>query len=107
VGDVARGEYLVRGIGLCADCRSHRKADGEYDENIWLLGAALPFKPTVEMPAWAEVASLLIQLQVAGISLTPTLSDGYRFGCWLTGAAMAATAIALSSRRTARDQWSR
>jgi hypothetical protein len=51
----------------------------------------------------AQVASLLIHREVSGISLSPTLGDGYRFGCWAAGAAMIAAAIVLSSRKATRE----
>lgn len=53
---VKRGEYLVNNVGLCADCHSPRNEKGEYVRNKWLMGSPLFFKPTVPMPAWAEVA---------------------------------------------------
>lgn len=72
--DVVRGEYLVRGVGLCADCHSQRNADGKFDESTWLLGAAIPFKPTIEMPAWAEVA-----VPIAGLPTIPTDEEAVAF----------------------------
>lgn len=52
---VERGRYLVNNVGLCADCHTPRNERGEYIQELWLEGAALPFKPTVEMP-WAPAA---------------------------------------------------
>ncbi len=70
--ELARGEYLVTRVGLCADCHSPRRADGSFDPDLWLRGAALPFRPTVEMP-WAEVAPPLAGLP----SMAP--EDAVRF----------------------------
>lgn len=52
---VARGEYLVGGVGLCADCHTPRNEKGEFIREHWLLGSALGFQPVAEMP-WAPVA---------------------------------------------------
>jgi len=52
---VERGRYLVNNVGLCADCHTPRNERGEFIQQLWLEGAPLPFKPTVEMP-WAPVA---------------------------------------------------
>ena len=46
---------------MCTDCHAQRLPSGEFDRNNWLLGGALPFRPTVDMP-WAEVA-----LPIAGL----------------------------------------
>ena len=51
-----RGEYLVHGIGLCADCHSPRNPDGSFVAERHLTGSAIPFAPTVPMPAWAAAA---------------------------------------------------
>jgi mono/diheme cytochrome c family protein len=50
-----RGSYLVESVGLCADCHTPRTEKGALDRSRWLLGAALPFSPTVPMP-WAPAA---------------------------------------------------
>lgn len=57
-GDAARaalGRHLVRDVALCADCHSPRLPTGAFDESRWLLGAAIPFRPTIDMP-WAFAA---------------------------------------------------
>ena len=51
---VARGEYLVTGIGGCNDCHTLMTAQGP-DMAQSLQGATLIFAPTVPMP-WAPVA---------------------------------------------------
>ncbi len=43
-----------------------------------------------------QVAAALGKPGVASIQLNPTLSEAYRFGCWLSGTAMIIAAIALS-----------
>ena len=59
---VERGRYLVNNVGLCADCHTPRNERGEYIQELWLEGAALPFAPTVPMP-WAPAAP-----PIAGLS---------------------------------------
>lgn len=53
---LARGEYLVEKVGMCADCHSTRNERGQIVRETHLGGAALPFAPTVPMPVWAPVA---------------------------------------------------
>jgi len=53
---VARGKYLVEGVGLCGDCHTPRNEKGEPMNDQWLKGATLDFKPTVPMPVWADKA---------------------------------------------------
>ena len=52
----------------------------------------------------AQVAQVLVERDGGSISLSPTMTGTYRFGCWLTGTAMAVAAIALSERSGRRDQ---
>ena len=59
---LARGKYIVEGVGMCADCHSPRNEKGEYVKERWLQGAAITFKPTVPMPFWAEAAPPLAGL---------------------------------------------
>lgn len=66
-GLIARGEYLVKGIGLCSDCHAPRNERGEFIKAQWLMGSPLPFAPTVPMPAWAPVAP-----PIAGL---PTMTE--------------------------------
>jgi mono/diheme cytochrome c family protein len=61
-GAIARGKYIVEGVGMCADCHSPRNEKGEYVKERWLQGAAINFKSTVPMPAWAEAAPPLAGL---------------------------------------------
>ncbi len=66
-GLVARGRYLVEDVIGCADCHAPRNERGEFIKAQWLMGAPLPFAPTVPMPAWAPVAP-----PIAGL---PTMTD--------------------------------
>jgi mono/diheme cytochrome c family protein len=69
----ARGQYLVEGIGLCADCHSPRDEKGQFVTAHWLRGAPIGFTPAVPMPVWAPVAP-----PIAGL---PSMSaeDAVRF----------------------------
>ncbi|MEZ0216761.1 MAG: cytochrome c [Rariglobus sp.] len=53
---LARGQYLVQNVGMCADCHTPRGPGGVFDQSRWLQGSVLGFAPTVPMPAWAEAA---------------------------------------------------
>jgi len=53
---VRRGDYLVNQVGLCTDCHSPRDEHGAFLKGKHLLGAQIPFAPTVPMPAWAVAA---------------------------------------------------
>jgi mono/diheme cytochrome c family protein len=61
--EIERGRYLVEGVGMCIDCHSPRLQTGEYDRSRWLMGAPLPFAPTVPMPAWAPAAPSIAGLE--------------------------------------------
>jgi mono/diheme cytochrome c family protein len=51
---VARGQYLVQGIGGCNDCHTPMTPQGP-DMAHSLQGATLIFAPTIEVP-WAPIA---------------------------------------------------
>jgi len=53
---LARGKYLVEGIGMCADCHTPGDVRGQSPKERWLTGATLGFKPIVPMPVWADTA---------------------------------------------------
>jgi mono/diheme cytochrome c family protein len=53
---VARGKYLVEGVGMCGDCHTPHDEKGEPVKGQWLKGAPLAFKPSVPMPVWADNA---------------------------------------------------
>lgn len=58
---LARGHYLVFRTGLCIDCHSPRNEKGEHIESQHLMGAPIPFAPTVPMP-WVTAAPRLAGL---------------------------------------------
>lgn len=47
---VERGEYLVRSVGMCADCHTPRDSHGALIESAWLHGAPVDFRPLHPMP---------------------------------------------------------
>ena len=51
---VARGKYLVEGIGMCGDCHTPHTEKGEPIKEQWLKGSPLDFKPTAPVPNWAD-----------------------------------------------------
>lgn len=59
---VARGRYLVENAIGCADCHSARDQRGQIIAAQHLMGAPLPFAPTVPMPAWAAVSTSIVDL---------------------------------------------
>jgi hypothetical protein len=74
-----RGRYLTYQVGLCIDCHSPRDARGEHIEHLQLMGAPIPFVPTVPMP-WSPAAPRIAGLP-AGHSeddLTHFLVTGQR-----------------------------
>jgi len=74
---VARGEYIVKRVGLCSDCHAPRNERGEFITAQWLKGSALPFAPTVPMPAWANAAP--------GIAGLPTMTSDQAVNFLMTG----------------------
>jgi mono/diheme cytochrome c family protein len=54
VGKIARGKYLVENTSMCHDCHTPRNEKGELIKEQSLKGMALPFKPAVPMPVWAD-----------------------------------------------------
>lgn len=59
---IARGEYLVKGIGQCADCHTPFSDKGEPMMDKWLQGCKLTFAPTVPMPVWADTSPAIAGL---------------------------------------------
>jgi mono/diheme cytochrome c family protein len=53
---LARGKYLVEGVGMCSDCHSARNQKGEVPQDQYLKGATLGFKPMGPAPNWANTA---------------------------------------------------
>jgi mono/diheme cytochrome c family protein len=71
---VARGKYLVEGVGLCADCHTPHNERGEPDRARWLIGAPIAFQPLQPIPGWANVAP-----SIAGLPNGWTDADMIRF----------------------------
>ncbi|MBL9216511.1 MAG: c-type cytochrome [Opitutaceae bacterium] len=59
---LARGRYLVQGVGLCIDCHSPRDEKGQFIPGQVLKGAPIGFVPAAPMPAWGAVAPALAGL---------------------------------------------
>ena len=53
---IARGEYLVKAIGQCADCHTPMTATGAFVMDKWLQGKKLEFAPLVPIPIWADTS---------------------------------------------------
>jgi mono/diheme cytochrome c family protein len=53
---IARGEYLVKGIGQCGDCHTPFTMTGGFVMEKWLQGKKLEFGPLVPIPFWADSA---------------------------------------------------
>jgi mono/diheme cytochrome c family protein len=51
---VERGEYLVKGIGMCGDCHTPFTPTGAFVMNKWLQGKKLEFGPLFPVPIWAD-----------------------------------------------------
>lgn len=60
---IARGEYLIKGIAGCGDCHTPFNERGELVQEKWLQGATLTFGPLVPMPAWAKQAPRIAGLE--------------------------------------------
>ncbi len=53
---IARGEYLVKGIGQCGDCHTPLTLTGGFVMDKWLQGKKLEFGPLVPIPIWADTS---------------------------------------------------
>ena len=53
---IARGEYLVKAIGQCADCHTPMTATGAFVMDKWLQGKKLEFAPLIPIPIWADTS---------------------------------------------------
>jgi mono/diheme cytochrome c family protein len=51
---IARGEYLVKGLAGCGDCHTPMNEKGEAVMDEWLHGTKLFFGPLVPIPNWAS-----------------------------------------------------
>jgi mono/diheme cytochrome c family protein len=79
---VARGQYIVEGLGKCADCHTPMSPKGEPDMTQWLMGSELIFQPTVPIPNWSSVAPAIAGLpgwedeEAATLLMTGKKPDG-------------------------------
>ncbi|MGA7382990.1 MAG: cytochrome c [Terriglobales bacterium] len=76
---LARGKYIVEGVGMCADCHTPRDEKGEPIPGKTLQGAVLGLKPIVPMPVWADKSP-----NIAGL---PGWTDEQAVKFLMTGAA--------------------
>ena len=53
---IARGEYLVKGVGMCGDCHTPFTLTGGFVMEKWLQGKKLEFAPLVPIPIWADTS---------------------------------------------------
>jgi mono/diheme cytochrome c family protein len=53
---IARGEYLVKGIGQCGDCHTPFNPMGGFVMEKWLQGKKLEFGPLIPIPIWADTS---------------------------------------------------
>lgn len=53
---IARGEYIVKGVAMCGDCHSEFTLTGGFVMDKWLQGKKLEFVPAVPIPIWASVS---------------------------------------------------
>ena len=51
---IARGKYIVEGVGLCNDCHTPMDEKGQPIPGKALKGAPTAFKPVAPIPNWAE-----------------------------------------------------
>lgn len=79
---VARGQYLVEDVAMCATCHTPRYPDGRLDRSQWLAGAPVPYQPSQPTTDWPTVAP-----RISG--LPPASNDGMvtllTTGVWITG----------------------
>jgi len=53
---IARGEYLVKAVGMCADCHTPFNTMGGYVMDRWMQGKKLEFGPLIPFPIWADTS---------------------------------------------------
>jgi mono/diheme cytochrome c family protein len=53
---IARGEYLVKAVGMCADCHTPFNTMGGYVMDRWMQGKKLEFGPLIPVPIWADTS---------------------------------------------------
>ncbi len=61
---VARGEYIVKGIAGCGDCHSPMTDKGpSMEKDKWLQGSKLFFAPVAPIPGWNDTAPKIAGLE--------------------------------------------
>ena len=60
---VARGEYIVKGIAGCGDCHTPLDQKGEPIKDQWLQGSKLFFGPLIPIPMWTDTAPKIAGLE--------------------------------------------
>jgi mono/diheme cytochrome c family protein len=53
---IARGEYIVKSVGMCGDCHSQFTMTGGFAMDKWLQGKKLEFGPLFPIPIWADTS---------------------------------------------------
>ena len=73
---VQRGEYLVREVAQCGMCHTPHSNNGQMNEQRWLQGGVLWFRPVHEMPDWALAAPPLAGTGLSDAELLRVLTTG-------------------------------
>jgi len=53
---IARGKYLVEGVGVCQDCHTPRLENGELNKSKWMKGAVQNITPLKPIPNWHKTS---------------------------------------------------
>lgn len=62
-----------------------------------IVGGILILGPLLaDHSARAQIVAVMTEQKLTSVSLNPTLSSEYRFGCWFAGSVMIAAAVFLS-----------
>jgi mono/diheme cytochrome c family protein len=60
---IKRGEYIVKGVGMCGDCHTPMTPTGGFVMDKWLQGKKLEFAPLVPIPIWADTSPNIAGLE--------------------------------------------
>jgi mono/diheme cytochrome c family protein len=60
---IKRGEYLVKGLGMCGDCHTPFTPTGAFVMDKWLQGKKLEFGPLIPIPVWADTSPNIAGLE--------------------------------------------
>jgi hypothetical protein len=60
---IKRGEYLVKGIGMCGDCHTPFTLTGGFVMDKWLQGKRLEFGPLIPIPIWSPISPNIAGLE--------------------------------------------